>query len=81
MHSNERGSVSTYPRRPKAEALDNAVDVFELLLDPFNWYESFGLHCFGLITIGGRWMSLQLGVLDVECLCLTESTIVLGKMR
>ena len=25
-------SVSTYPRRPKAEAFDNAVDVVELLL-------------------------------------------------
>ena len=24
--------MSTYPRRPKAEALDNAVDVVELLL-------------------------------------------------
>ena len=26
-------------------------------------------------------MSLRLGVLDVECLCLTESFIMLGKMR
>src|SRR6266511_610946 len=26
------GSVSTYPRRPKAEAFDNAVDVVELLV-------------------------------------------------
>ena len=25
--------MSTYPRRPKAEAFDNAVDVVELLLD------------------------------------------------
>ena len=25
-------SVSTYPRRPKVEAFDNAVDVVELLL-------------------------------------------------
>ena len=34
MHSNERESVSTYPRRPKAEALSNAVDVVERLRDP-----------------------------------------------
>ena len=26
--------MSTYPRRPKAEAFDNAVDVVELLLIP-----------------------------------------------
>ena len=26
--------MSTYPRRPKAEAFDNAVDVVELLLAP-----------------------------------------------
>ena len=29
-----RESVSTYPRRPKAEALCNAVDVVERLQDP-----------------------------------------------
>ena len=34
MHSNEGESMSTYPRRLKAEALDNAVDVVELLLAP-----------------------------------------------
>ena len=27
-------SVSTYPRRPKAEAFSNAVDVVERLYDP-----------------------------------------------
>ena len=32
MHSYEGESVSTYPRRAKAEAFDNAVDVVELLL-------------------------------------------------
>ena len=36
MHSNERESVSTYPRRPKAEAFSNAVDVVERLHDPTN---------------------------------------------
>ena len=34
MHSNEGESVSMYPRRSKAEALSNAVDVIELLRDP-----------------------------------------------
>ena len=34
MHSNERESVSTYPRRPKAEAFSNVVDVIERLRDP-----------------------------------------------
>ena len=29
-------SVSTYPRRPKAEAFSNAVDVVERLRDPTN---------------------------------------------
>ena len=29
-----RESVSTYPRRPKAEAFSNAVGVVELLCDP-----------------------------------------------
>ena len=29
-------SVSTYPRRPKAEALSDAVDVVERLRDPTN---------------------------------------------
>ena len=27
-------SVSTYPRKPKAEAFDNAIDVVKLLLVP-----------------------------------------------
>ena len=34
MHSNEGESVSTYPPRPKAEALSNAVDVVERLRVP-----------------------------------------------
>ena len=34
MHSNERESVSTYPRTTKAEAFSNAVDVVERLRDP-----------------------------------------------
>ena len=34
MHSNQGESVSTYPRRPKAEAFSNAVDVVESLHDP-----------------------------------------------
>ena len=34
MHSNETESVSMYPRRPKAEAFSNAVDVVKRLHDP-----------------------------------------------
>ena len=34
MHSNERESVSMYPRRLKAEVLSNGVDVVERLRDP-----------------------------------------------
>ena len=34
MHSNEGESVSTYPRRLKAEAFSNAVHVVERLRDP-----------------------------------------------
>ena len=34
MHSNETESVSMYPRRPKAEAFSNTVDVVERLHDP-----------------------------------------------
>ena len=34
MHSNNRESVSTYPRRPKAEAFSSAVDVVERLHNP-----------------------------------------------
>ncbi len=34
MHINEGESVSTYPRRPKAEAFSDTVDVFERLHDP-----------------------------------------------
>ena len=36
-------SVSTYPRRPKAEAFSNAVDVVERLRDPTD-QELEGLH-------------------------------------
>ena len=34
IHSNERESVFTYPHRPIAEALVNAVDVVKRLHDP-----------------------------------------------
>ena len=34
MHSNEQESVSMYPRRSKAEAFINVVDVVERLHDP-----------------------------------------------
>ena len=54
MHSNEGDSVSTYPRRPKAEAFDNAVDVVELLLAPtdqaLNVRHLRVLHTFSSVT-------------------------------
>ena len=47
-------SVSTYPRRPKAEALSNAVDVVERLRDPTdqvpNAWHLHDLHTFSSVT-------------------------------
>ena len=46
--------MSTYPRRPKAEAFDNAVDVVELLLVPTdqvpNVWHLRVLHTFSSMT-------------------------------
>ena len=54
MHSNERESVSMYPRRPKAEALSNAVDVVERLRDPTDQVPNArhlrDLHTFSSVT-------------------------------
>ena len=54
MHSNEGESVSTYPRRPKAEALSNAVDVVERLRDPTDQVPNArylrDLHTFSSVT-------------------------------
>ena len=54
MHSNEGESVSTYPRRPKAEALSNAVDVVERLHDltdqVLNARHLRDLHTFSSVT-------------------------------
>ena len=47
-------SVSTYPRRPKAEAFSNAVDVVVRLRDPtdqvLNTQHLRDLHTFSLVT-------------------------------
>ena len=47
-------SVSTYPRRPKAEAFSNAVDVVERLRDPTdqvpNTRHLGDLHTFSSVT-------------------------------
>ena len=47
-------SVSTYPRRPKAEALSNTVDVVERLRDPTdqvpNARHLHDLHTFSSVT-------------------------------
>ena len=54
MHRNERECESTYPRRPKAEAFGNAVDVVELLLAPtdqaLNIRHIRVLHMFNAMT-------------------------------
>ena len=46
--------MSTYPRRPKAEAFDNTVDVVELLLVPTDHALNIGqlriLHMFSSTT-------------------------------
>ena len=46
--------MSTYPRRPKAEAFDNAVDVVELLLVPTDQAPNIRhlrvLHTFNVMT-------------------------------
>ena len=54
MYSNERESVSTYSRRPKEEALSNAVDVVERLHDPTDQVSNArhlrDLHTFSSVT-------------------------------
>ena len=56
--------LSTYPRRPKAEALSNAVDVVERLHDPTdqvpNAWHLRDLHTFGSVT--SHELSIQLSV-------------------
>ena len=46
--------MSTFPRRPKAEAFDNAVDVVELLIAPTNQVLNVRhlrvLHTFSSVT-------------------------------
>ena len=57
-------SVSTYPRRPKAEAFDNAVDVIGLLLILIDQAPNVRhlrvLHTFNLVT--SIELSIQLSV-------------------
>ena len=54
MHSNKGESVSTYPCRPKAEALCNAIDVVECLRGPTNQVPNAqhlrDLHTFNSVT-------------------------------
>ena len=54
MHNNKGESVSTYPRMPKAEAFDNAVDVVELVLLPTDQAPNVQhlrvMHTFSLMT-------------------------------
>ena len=61
-------SVSTYARRPKAEAFDNAVDVVELLLPPTDQVPNVRhlrvLHTFSVMT--SLAFLIQQGVEEVD---------------
>ena len=60
--------MSTYPRRPKAEAFDNAVDVVELLLVPTDQVPNVRhlrvLHTFSVMT--SLAFLIQQGVKEVD---------------
>ena len=60
--------MSTYPRRPKAEAFDNAVDVVELLLAPTDQASNVRhlrvLHTFSSMT--SLAFLIQQGVEEVD---------------
>ena len=43
--------MSTYPRRPKAEAFSNAVDVVERLHDPRSKYRKYGTSVFSTLQL------------------------------
>ena len=60
--------MSTYPRRPKAEAFDNTVDVVELLLAPADQAPNVRhlrvLHTFGAMS--SLAFLIQQGVEEVD---------------
>ena len=56
-------SVSTYPRRPKAEAFSNAVDVVKRFHDPTDQVPNArhlrDMHTFSLVTSLVLWIQLR----------------------
>ena len=70
--------MSTYPRRPKVEAFDNAVDVVELLLDPTDHAPIIRhlrvLHTF--IAMMSLAFLIQQGVEEVDKFCQHDGMVV-----
>ena len=66
-------SVSTYPRRPKAETFNNAVDVVERLRDPTdqvpNARHLHDLHTFSSVTSLILLIQMRLRVSSVSMVC------------
>ena len=69
--------MSTYPRRPKAEAFDNAVDVVELLLVPTDQAPNVRhlqvLHTFSLMT--SLELLIQQSVEEVDEFCQHDGVV------
>ena len=70
--------MSTYPRRPKAEAFDNAVDVVKLLListdqAPNVWHLRV-LHTFSMMT--SLVILIQQGVEEVDELRKRDGVVI-----
>ena len=71
-------SVSMYPRRPKAEAFENTVDVVELLLAPTDQVPNVRhlrvLHTFSSMT--AIVLLIQQGVEEVDELCQHDGMVM-----
>ena len=69
--------MSTYPRRPKAEAFDNAVDVVELLLAPTDQVPNVRhlrvLHTFSSMT--SLKLLIQKSAEEVDEFCQHDSVV------
>ena len=74
--------MSTYPRRPKAEAFDNTVDVVELLLAPTDQAPNIRhlrvLHTFSAMTPLA--FLIQQGVEEVDEFCQHDSVVTVMVM-
>ena len=74
--------MSTYPRRPKAEAFDNAVDVVELLLVPTDQAPNVRhlrvLHMFSSMT--SLELLIQQSVEEVDEFCQHDGMVMVMVM-